>query len=56
MEVVENYDVDAIHFDDYFYQKLSTSDNILEDPDQEDYDFYILNNETSLLIPYCSIL
>lgn len=44
MEVVENYDVDAIHFDDYFYAKLSESNNILEDPDQEDYDFYINNN------------
>ena len=47
MEVVENYDIDAIHFDDYFYEKLSESNNILDDPDQEDYDFYILNNQTS---------
>lgn len=47
MEVVKNYDIDAIHFDDYFYQKLSESDSILDDPDQDNYDFYINNNETS---------
>ena len=47
MEVVENYDIDAIHFDDYFYQKLSESNNILDDPDQEDYNYDIKTNKLS---------
>ena len=37
MEVVENYDVDAIHFDDYFYIKNS-----------EDADTFAKNNPTNL--------
>ena len=43
MEVIRNYDVDAIHFDDYFYSDmgaagaLSGSNSILTEPDQETY-------------------
>ena len=48
MEVVRNYNVDAIHFDDYFYQRLNSDDSkILEDADQVDYIDYINNNQTS---------
>mgnify|MGYP005666463725 CR=1 FL=1 len=36
-EVVENYDVDAIHFDDYFYPY---KENGLEFPDSADFAFY----------------
>lgn len=40
MEVIENYDVDAIHFDDYFYTNLGANGEltgvktILDEPDQ----------------------
>lgn len=47
MEIVNNYDVDGIHFDDYFYQKLSKNTNILEDADQIDFEMYIENNQTN---------
>lgn len=44
MEVVENYDVDAIHFDDYFYINLgangatSGANTILNEPDQATFE------------------
>ena len=50
LEIVENYDVDAIHFDDYFYINMGangalTGDTtILDEPDQETYENYIDNN------------
>lgn len=47
LELVNKYDVDAIHFDDYFYQKLSQSSNILEEDDQDDYEEYIINSNVS---------
>ena len=51
MEVVRNYDVDAIHFDDYFYQRLNSDDaKILSDADQIDYVNYINNNQTSFKV------
>ncbi|MCL2522501.1 MAG: family 10 glycosylhydrolase [Erysipelotrichales bacterium] len=31
MEVVRNYNIDAVHFDDYFYRRMTN--NILQDPD-----------------------
>ena len=43
MEVIRNYDVDAIHFDDYFYSDmgasgaLSGTNSILTEPDQDTY-------------------
>ena len=43
MEVIRNYDVDAIHFDDYFYSDmgaagaLTGSNSILTEPDQATY-------------------
>ena len=46
MEIVKKYNVDGIHFDDYFYQRLSKDRNILEEADQVDYLNYISNNET----------
>ncbi len=35
-EIVQDYDVDAIHFDDYFYPEF-TSDNVLTDFDAKEY-------------------
>ena len=42
MEIVENYDVEAVHIDDYFYP-YAKIDEALE---QEDYDKYALPNES----------
>ena len=42
-EIVKKYDVDAIHFDDYFYQKLTYDSLILQELDQSDYILYIQN-------------
>ena len=47
LELMNNYDIDGIHFDDYFYARLSNSLNILDDCDQADYELYIDNFETS---------
>ena len=47
LEIIENYDVDGIHFDDYFYHRLSEDKNVLHDADQDDYEAYIDNNDTS---------
>ena len=53
MEVVENYDVDAIHFDDYFYRSFSSKGSlvgpvtILDDPDQSTFETYAGNYDTS---------
>ena len=44
LEVMENYDVDAIHFDDYFYAQMSKGIDVLNEPDQDDYINYINNN------------
>ena len=50
LEIVENYDVDAIHFDDYFYINMGangalTGDTtILDEADQATYENYIDNN------------
>ena len=41
LEVMENYDVDAIHFDDYFYAQMSSGIKVLTEPDQDDYLEYI---------------
>ena len=41
LEVMENYDVDAIHFDDYFYAQMSEGVSVLKEPDQDDYLEYI---------------
>lgn len=40
MEVAENYDIDAIHFDDYFYPYGGISDG----DDQQQYNLYNPNN------------
>ncbi len=45
LEVMEKYDVDAIHFDDYFYAQLSETNAILTEADQEDYVNFIKNNK-----------
>ena len=47
MELIENYDIDGIHFDDYFYAKQGLTTDILLDPDQIDYLKYIETNATS---------
>lgn len=47
MEVVENYDVDAIHFDDYFYRPFNPNDSILENPDQKTFLAYPGDYDTS---------
>lgn len=44
LELASKYNIDAIHFDDYFYQKLSNNSSILEEADQLDYIEYINNN------------
>ena len=47
MEIIENYDIDGIHFDDYFYAKQGLTPDILLDPDQDDYLNYINYNDTT---------
>lgn len=44
LEIMENYDVDAIHFDDYFYAQMSSGVTVLTEPDQDDYEAYINAN------------
>ena len=50
LELVNGYDVDAIHFDDYFYcnmganGKTSGSNTIINEPDQVTYEAYIDSN------------
>ena len=44
LEVMEKYDVDAIHFDDYFYAQMSSGITVLNEPDQADYEEFIKNN------------
>ena len=44
LEVMEKYDVDAIHFDDYFYAQMSSGISVLNEPDQDDYEEFIKNN------------
>ena len=52
-EIIENYDVDAIHFDDYFYIDLgangsiSGSNTILNEPDQNTFIQYNSGYNTS---------
>ena len=41
-ELANNYDIDAIHFDDYFYAALDNNDD-----DQADYEAYITANPSS---------
>ncbi len=43
-EVIQNYDVDAIHFDDYFYAQMSDGIKVLTEPDQAEYEAYIDKN------------
>ena len=47
LEVMEKYDVDAIHFDDYFYAQMSPNITVLTEPDQDDYELFIKNNPSS---------
>ena len=44
MELANNYDIDAIHFDDYFYSKMSKLNDVINEADQEDYIKYINDN------------
>ena len=46
LEVMEKYDVDAIHFDDYFYAQMSPSVTVLTEADQGDYEVYIDDHPT----------
>lgn len=46
LEVMEKYDVDAIHFDDYFYAQLSSNNDFLNEADKVDYEAYIDANPT----------
>ncbi len=41
LDIMEHYDIDAIHFDDYFYAQLSENYNFLEEADKADYEAYI---------------
>ena len=47
LELMQNYKVDAIHFDDYFYAQMSENIDVLSEPDQREYLAYINNNETN---------
>lgn len=44
LELASNYDIDAIHFDDYFYAQMSQDIDVLNEPDQINYVSYIKNN------------
>lgn len=44
-EIVKNYDVDGVHFDDYFYPSKA------EELDSEAYELYIQSVETALPLP-----
>lgn len=44
LEVMQNYDVDAIHFDDYFYAQMSSGITVLTEPDQAEYEAYVDKN------------
>ena len=44
LEVMEKYNVDAIHFDDYFYAQMSSNISVLTEPDQADYEKFIDEN------------
>ncbi|MBO7078334.1 MAG: InlB B-repeat-containing protein [Bacilli bacterium] len=44
LEIMENYDIDAIHFDDYFYAQLSSNNSFLNEADKADYEAYIATN------------
>ncbi len=43
-ELMENYDIDAIHFDDYFYAQMSKDIDVLIEADQDDYVNFINSN------------
>lgn len=53
LEVIENYEVDAVHFDDYFYTNLgangetSGANTILNEPDQQTFVEYGLGYNTN---------
>ena len=51
-EIVENYDVDGIHFDDYFYPTLGK--NFTKNFDAPEYDFY-KDECISKNVPYMTI-
>ena len=44
LELMANYNIDAIHFDDYFYAKMTEKNEALLEDDQTDYIEYIKNN------------
>lgn len=44
LELMANYNIDAIHFDDYFYAKMTEKNEALLEDDQKDYVEYIKNN------------
>lgn len=46
LEVMEKYDVDAIHFDDYFYAQMSSGVTVLTEADQSDYEAFIDSHPT----------
>jgi len=44
LEFMANYNVDAVHFDDYFYVQMSERIEVLKEADQDNYVEYIKNN------------
>ena len=44
LELMANYNIDAIHFDDYFYAKMTELNDVLVEDDQKDFVEYIKNN------------
>jgi len=47
-ELMTNYDIDGIHFDDYFYQRLNETYACLDDPDQEEFEAYCKSLSTPI--------
>lgn len=45
LELIQNYDIDAIHFDDYFYAQMSKDIDVLSEQDQKDYEMFIDENK-----------
>ena len=47
LELINNYDIDAIHFDDYFYAQMTPNIDVLMEDDQKDYEEFIKLNKTN---------
>lgn len=48
LELMENYEIDAIHFDDYFYVQMTKEIDLLNEADQKDYLDFISSHKDCL--------